>query len=61
MQGHTFGDGPHRRQGVVAELWALLRHNKKWWLAPLLVVLLLIGLLALLSATAAAPFIYTLF
>ena len=61
MQPHTFGDGPHGRQGVVTELWAFLRHNKKWWLAPLLVVLLLIGLLALLSATAAAPFIYTLF
>lgn len=44
-----------------AELLAFLLNNKKWWLTPIIVVFLLIGVLVLLSGTAAAPFIYTLF
>jgi hypothetical protein len=48
-------------QGLCAELWGFLRHNKKWWLTPILLALLLIGALVLLGGTAAAPFIYTLF
>jgi len=47
--------------GVTVELYRLLRDNKKWWLIPVVVVLLGIGVLVLLSSTAAAPFIYTLF
>jgi Family of unknown function (DUF5989) len=49
------------RGGVLAELWHLLSHTKKWWLLPLIVTLLVIGGLVLLSSTAVAPFIYTLF
>ena len=49
------------RHGVVAELWYFLRRTRKWWLAPILLVLLAFGLLLFLSTTAAAPFIYTLF
>lgn len=48
-------------RGVLAEFWDFLCNNKKWWLLPILVVLLLIGALLLLSGTAIAPFIYTLF
>lgn len=44
-----------------SDLWYFLRHNKKWWLLPILIVLLALALLALLSGTAAAPFIYTVF
>ncbi len=47
--------------GFFAELWGFLRHNKKWWLIPILVVLLIFGLLILLAGTGVAPFIYTLF
>jgi Family of unknown function (DUF5989) len=47
--------------GLVAEFLAFLRHNKKWWLLPIVSILLLLGLLIILSGTAAAPFIYTLF
>lgn len=47
--------------GFVAELWAFLKQNKKWWLIPIVVVLALFGVLVLLSGSAAAPFIYTLF
>jgi hypothetical protein len=46
---------------LVGEFWDFLKHNKKWWLLPIVSVLLLLGLLILLSGTAAAPFIYTLF
>ena len=49
------------QSGIVSEFFEFLRDNKKWWLSPIIVVLLLAGLLVLLSGTAAAPFIYTLF
>lgn len=46
--------------GILAEFWDFLIHNKKWWLTPIILVLLLMGVLVVLSGTAAAPFIYTL-
>ena len=50
------------RQGnVVTEFWYFLNQTKKWWLLPIVVILLAFGLLMALSGTAAAPFIYTLF
>jgi hypothetical protein len=47
--------------GLLSEFWHFLLHNKKWWLLPILIVLLFMGLLLMLSTTALAPFIYTLF
>lgn len=49
------------RGGLVQELWGFLAQNKKWWLLPILVLLLIFGLLVMLSGTGLAPFIYTLF
>ncbi len=49
------------RTGLLAEFWDFLKHNKKWWLTPIIVVMLLVGVLVVLGGTAAAPFIYTLF
>lgn len=43
------------------EIVEMLRHNKKWWLIPIILVLALFGLLLVLGSTGAAPFIYTLF
>jgi hypothetical protein len=43
------------------EFWDFLRQNRKWWLTPIVMILLLFGVLVFLSGTAAAPFIYTLF
>lgn len=43
-------------------IWDFLRVRKKWWLAPIVIVLLLLGLLIVLTqGSAIAPFIYTLF
>lgn len=50
-----------RSSGVVGEFWDFLRNTKKWWLTPIILLLLLISALVVLSGTAAAPFIYTLF
>jgi len=47
--------------GLVAEFWLFLCEEKKWWLAPIIFVLLFVGGVALLTTTGAAPFIYTLF
>lgn len=49
------------RPGFLAELWTFLREDKRWWLTPIVVLLVLLGVLVLLSGTAMAPFIYTLF
>jgi hypothetical protein len=48
-------------KGLLREFWEYLGQTKKWWLLPILVVLLLFGLLVILAGTGAAPFIYTLF
>ena len=49
------------RTTLIGELFAFLRENKKWWIAPIVISILLLGLLVILGGTAAAPFIYTLF
>jgi hypothetical protein len=50
------------RSSLVRELWAFMRVRKKWWLAPLLLILFLLGGLLIFAQTSAlAPFIYTLF
>ncbi|MCZ6682680.1 MAG: DUF5989 family protein [Planctomycetota bacterium] len=49
------------RIGLAAEFWDFLKYNKKWWLLPIVVVMLLIGLLVAIGSSAAAPFIYPLF
>jgi len=50
-----------RETSFLEELWTLTREHKKYWLVPIIVVLLLFGILVSLSGTAVAPFIYTLF
>jgi hypothetical protein len=48
--------------GLLGELWAYARERKKWWLLPLIVVMVLMGgLLILAHGSALAPFIYTIF
>ena len=58
----TFSDQAKGRQGNLAgELLAFLRNTRKWWLAPVIVLLALVGVLVVLGGTSVAPFIYTLF
>ena len=48
--------------GVMREFWDFLRQEKKYWLAPIVIVLVLLGfLLVFAQSSAVAPFIYTLF
>ena len=47
---------------IVGEFWAYLRARKKWWLGPIILVLVILGLFIVLTeGSAIAPFIYTLF
>ena len=47
---------------IFKELWAFMKVRKKWWLGPIFMTLLLLGLLIVLTeGTAVAPFIYALF
>ncbi len=50
------------KMSLLPELWAFMKVRKKWWLGPIVVMLVLLGLLIVLTqGTAVAPFIYTLF
>ena len=53
--------GVEKDVGLVREFVAMMKENRKYWLIPLLIALLAFGVLVVLSSTAAAPFIYTLF
>jgi len=46
---------------ILRDLWGFLKERKKWWLLPIIILLLLMGILIMLSGSAVAPFIYTLF
>ena len=47
---------------ILGEFWSFLRVRKKWWLAPIIVLLLTLGLILVLTeGSALAPFIYSLF
>ena len=50
-----------KRRSFLAELFDFVCENKAWVLAPIILILLLVGALVLLGSTKAAPFIYTLF
>jgi hypothetical protein len=47
---------------LVAEFWRFLRVRKKWWLLPIVIVMMFVGaLLVFAQGSALAPFIYTIF
>ena len=47
---------------VLKDFWGFLKERKKWWLGPIIAVLLLMGILIIFAESSAlAPFIYTLF
>ena len=47
---------------LIKDLWGFMRERKKFWLGPIIIVMLLLGaLIVLAEGSAIAPFIYTLF
>jgi hypothetical protein len=50
-----------KQRGALSEFLSFALHNKKWWLTPIIVVLIAVGLLAVLGGSGVAPFIYSLF
>lgn len=50
-----------RRNSIVTEYLAFMKHHKAYWLVPIVLVLLLLAVLLVFGGGAAAPFIYTLF
>ncbi|HNQ50728.1 MAG TPA: DUF5989 family protein [Candidatus Omnitrophota bacterium] len=47
---------------VLTEFWSFMMENKKWWLAPIVIMFVLLGALMFFAqSSAVAPFIYTLF
>jgi hypothetical protein len=53
--------GEGSRDSIVSDYLQFLKRTKKWWLVPLIIMLLLFGVLFVLAATGVAPFVYTLF
>ena len=54
-------DATGSQPGLLREFWDFLRYNKKWWLTPIIITLLVLGIFVFLTSTSFAPFIYTLF
>ena len=53
---------PNATVALVSEFWSFLKVRKKWWLAPIVLMLVLFGALIFFTqGSAVAPFIYTLF
>ena len=51
-----------KNYGIVRELWEFLKVNKKWWLLPIIILLVLVGALIIVGQSSViSPFIYTLF
>ncbi len=47
---------------IFKELWQYMKYRKKWWLGPIIIFLILLGIfIVLIEGSALAPFIYTLF
>lgn len=53
--------GKADERGLVSELIAFMKETNSWWMTPLLVVFGLLGVVLVLGATGAAPFIYSIF
>jgi competence protein ComGC len=50
------------KQSLISEFWEFLKHRKKYWLLPIIIVLLLMSaLIVFTESSAIAPFIYALF
>ena len=52
----------HSNKGLIGEFWSYLRIRKKWWLTPIIIMMVLVGLLIIFGQSSVlSPFIYSLF
>ena len=49
------------RAGILGELFSFLWQNKLWWMIPIIITLVILGVFVWFAQSAAVPFIYTLF
>jgi hypothetical protein len=58
----TFSElAEEKQRGPLAQFLTFVFQNKKWWLTPIVLILVIVGLLAVLGGSGMAPFIYSLF
>lgn len=57
----SFKEVSKKKRSALGDWFGFFSSSKKWWLMPMIAVLLVLALLFVLSGTVAAPFIYTLF
>lgn len=51
-----------KNKSLLGELWAFLKERKAWWLTPIIIMLIIVGLLIIFGqSSAVSPFIYALF
>ena len=61
-QKDEFEKASQDKQGnLISEFWGFLMQTKKFWLLPLIIVMLILATLLVLTSSSVAPFIYTLF
>ncbi len=49
-------------ENLIGDLWGFMKENKKWWLLPILILLLLVGILIVFAQSSSlSPFVYALF
>jgi hypothetical protein len=53
--------GQEQAPSLLKEIWTFIKEEKIWWMGPIVLALLCVGILVALTSTGAAPFIYTLF
>ncbi len=49
------------KREILIELWLFIKHRKKWWLAPIIILLFVLSLILFLEIYELSPFIYALF
>ena len=61
-QRTTFEEAAQKRRSTfLGEFWRFLRENRKWWLVPIILTLLLVAVLVVVAGSGAGPLMYTLF
>lgn len=57
----SFESAARARRGILREYWQFLRFHRKWYLIPVIVALVVLGILVFAAGSSVAPFIYTMF